>query len=301
MKAVEMQGYGGVDQLRYQEVPTPAAGAGQVLVKLAATSINPIDWKIRRGDTKGNLTLQLPLILGRDVAGEVAALGSGVNSFKVGQKVLALGAHSYAEFVAVAASALALIPDGLDLERAGALPLVVTTGGQLVQHMGLKNGQTILVTGAMGGVGRSAVYCALESGARVIAGVRARQKPQALELGASQVVALDSESELRALPELDGIADTVDGATIGQLLPKLKSGGVLGSVLGAPKAAASKPVRVEAIRAEPDPALLARMAQAVRQGELKIPIARTFKLAEAAAAQRLAEAGGLDGKVVLVP
>lgn len=301
MKAVQMYGYGGVDQLRYEEVPTPSAGAGEVLVKLAATSINPIDWKIRRGDRKGGLALQFPLILGRDVAGEIVALGSGVDSFQIGQKVLALTNRTYAEFVAVAANALALVPDGLDLEQAGALPLVVTTGGQLAQRMASRKGQTILVTGAVGNVGRSAVYYLQQSGVQVIAGVRARQKPQALELGAAPVVALDSDSELGALPELDGIADTVDGALIAKLLPKLKSGGVLGSVLGAPKAAEGKPIRVEAVQAGPDTALLARMAQAVRRGELKIPIARRFKLAEAAAAQQLAEAGGVAGKVVLVP
>lgn len=301
MKAVQMHGYGGTDQLRYEEVPTPSAAAGEVLIKVAASSVNPIDWKIRRGDLKGGMTLQFPTILGRDVAGEIVAVGKGVQSFKLGQKVLALGSRTYAEFVAVAESALALIPDGLDLLQAAALPLVVTTGAELVQHMAPRSGQTVLVTGALGGVGRSAVYCARESGAHVIAGVRERQRQAALELGAAQVVALDSASALAALPELDGIADTVDLALIGQLLATLKPGGVLGSVLGAPKAAEGKPIRVEAFRAEPDAALLARMAQAVRQGKLKIPIARRFKLAEAAAAQQLAEAGGVEGKLVLLP
>jgi NADPH:quinone reductase-like Zn-dependent oxidoreductase len=301
MKAVQMHAYGGPEQLRYEEVPTPSAGAGEVLVRVAATSINPIDWKIRRGDMKAFAPLQLPTILGRDVAGEIVALGSGVHSFSIGQKVLAFASRTYAEFVAVPASALALVPDGLDLEQAGALPLVVTTGAQLIEHMGLKTGQTVLVTGAAGGVGRSAVYFARHSGARVIAGVPAGQRQQAQELQAAQVIALDSDAGQRALPELDGIADTVDGALIGQLLGKLRSGGVLGSVLGAPKAAEGRPIRVEAIRAQADAALLARMAQAVRQGELKIPIARKFKLAEAAAAQQLAEAGGASGKIVLVP
>jgi len=215
--------------------------------------------------------------------------------------VLALANRTYAEFVAVPETALALVPEGLDLAQAGALPLVVTTGGQLIQHMAPKTGQTVLVTGAVGGVGRSAVYCARESGAQVIAGVRERQKQQAQELRAAQVIALDSDAELRALPRLDGIADTVDGVVIAQLLPHLKSGGILGSVVGAPKAAEGKPIRVEVFHAAPDAALLARMAQAVRQGELKIPIARQFKLSEAAAAQQLAEAGGASGKVVLIP
>lgn len=96
MKAVQMHGYGDTDQLRYEEVPTPVAGAGEVLVKLAATSVNPIDWKIRRGDLKGVMTLQFPLIPGRDVAGEVVAVGANVSAFTPGQKVMALGNGTYA-------------------------------------------------------------------------------------------------------------------------------------------------------------------------------------------------------------
>lgn len=301
MKAVQMHGYGGVEQLHYEEAPTPSAGAGELLVKLAATSINPIDWKIRRGDLKAAMPLQFPVILGRDVAGEIVALGSGVSGFKVGQKLIALSSHSYAQFVAVAASAATLVPEGLDLEQAAALPLVVTTGAELIRHMNPRQGQTVLLTGALGSVGRSAAYYAKELGVRLIAGVRERQRSQARELGAAQIVALDSDSDLAALPELDGIADTIGGTLIAKLIPKLKSGGVLGSVLGAPKAAEGRPIRVEAFRAEPDAALLAHMAQAAREGALKIPIARRFKLADAPAAQKLAEAGGLDGKILLVP
>jgi NADPH:quinone reductase-like Zn-dependent oxidoreductase len=301
MKAVQTHGYGGVDQLRYEEVPTPVPGPNEVLVKLAATSVNPIDWKIRRGDRKATMALQFPVVLGRDIAGEISAVAAGVSEFKVGQKVMALGDRAYAEFVTVPSAVLAPVPEGLDIEQAGALPLVVSTGAELMERIGPQRGDTVLVTGALGGVGRTAVYVALERGAHVILGVRARQKQQAQTLGAAQIVALDSDVEIGALPELDAIADTVNGEVIGTLLPKLKRGGVLGSVLGKPRAAEGKDIRVEAFMVQSNAMRLARMAEAVRSGKLAIPIARKFRLSEAAAAQQLAETGHVDGKVVLVP
>ena len=192
MKAIQMHGYGGVDQLRYEDVAAPTAGSGEVLVKVAATSVNPIDWKIRRGNLKGMLTLQFPVIPGRDVAGEVVAVGAGVFNFKPGQKVMALTNRTYAELVVVLSAALATVPDGLELQQAGALPLVTTTGAALIEHVGPHRGQT--VRGSVCGVGRTAVYVATERGARVIAGVRERQKGQAQALGADQVIAIDSGS-----------------------------------------------------------------------------------------------------------
>ncbi|HWZ64234.1 MAG TPA: NADP-dependent oxidoreductase [Steroidobacteraceae bacterium] len=301
MKAIQMHGYGGVAQLHYEEVPTPVPGPNEVLVKLAATSVNPIDWKIRRGDRKDSVNLQFPVVPGRDIAGEISAASRGASDFKPGQKVLALGDRAYAEFVVVPVAALAPVPEGLDIEQAGALPLVVSTGAELMDRIGPQRGDTVLVTGALGGVGRTAVYVALELGARVIVGVRAGQREQARILRAAQIVALDSDGEIGELPELDAIADTVNGEVIGKLLPKLKRGGVLGSVLGKPKAAEGKDIRIEAFMVQPNAKRLARMAEAVRSGKLAIPVARKFRLSEAAAAQQLAEAGHVHGKVLLIP
>jgi NADPH:quinone reductase-like Zn-dependent oxidoreductase len=145
------------------------------------------------------------------------------------------------------------------------------------------------------------VYVALERGATVIVGVRASQKQQAEALQAAHIVALDSDGEIGALPELDAIADTVNGEVIGKLLPKLKRGGVLGSVVGRPQAAERQGIRVEAFTVQPDAMRLVRMAEAVGRGKLAIPVAGKFRLSEAAAAQQLAEAGHVDGKVLLVP
>jgi len=300
MKAVQLHGYGGVSQLRYEEVPTPTPGPQEVLVKVAATSVNPIDWKIRRGDLKEVMPLQFPVILGRDVAGEVVETGAKVSQWKPGQKVMGLVNRSYAEFVSAAADAFAPIPEGLDMEQAAALPLVTTTGAQLIQHVQPKRGDTVLVTGALGSVGRTAVYVARQLGARVIAGVRAKQQQEAESLGADQIVAIDDDREIESLPQLDAIADTVGHDVIGRLIPKLKRGGVLGSVLGKPQAAEGKDIRVETFMAQPDPARLRQLAEAVQGGAFNIPVARTFKLSEAAEAQTLSEQGGVDGKIVLV-
>ncbi len=301
MKAVRLNAYGGVDQLRYEDVPTPEPGPDEVLVKVAATSVNPIDWKLRSGAAKDIMPLKLPAILGRDVAGTVVKTGANVRNPQPGQKVIGLVNSSYAEYLTARADHLTVIPDGLELEDSAALPLVVTTGAQLIQHMQPKRGDVVLVTGALGSVARSAVYVAKSQGARVIAGVKAEQKEDANSLAVDQVAGIDNDREIADIPELDAIADTVDHEVIGKLIPKLKSGGVLGSVLGKPKEAEGKNIRVEAFMATPDASLLRQMADAVRDGKLVIPIARRMRLSEAGEAQTLAEKGSVGGKILLIP
>ncbi|MFL6353641.1 MAG: NADP-dependent oxidoreductase [Bryobacteraceae bacterium] len=301
MKAVRLHRYGGGDQLRYEDVPPPEPSPDEVLVKVAATSVNPIDWKLRSGAAKDRMPLTFPAILGRDVAGTVVKAGVNVRNLEPGQKVMGLVNGSYAEYLTARADHLTVIPDGLELEEAAALPLVVTTGAQLIQHIQPKQGDVVLVTGALGNVGRSAVYLAKNGRARVIAGVKAEQKEQANPLIVDQIVAIDNDSEIAELPELDAIADTVGHDVIGKLIPKLKSGGVLGSVLGNPKEAEGKNIRVEAFMATPNASLLRQMADAVRDGKLMIPIARRMRLSEAGVAQTLAEKGSLGGKILLIP
>jgi NADPH:quinone reductase-like Zn-dependent oxidoreductase len=146
MEAVHLHAYGGVDQLRYEDVPTPQPGPDEVLVKLAATSVNPIDWKIRSGTGKDRMPVKFPAILGRDVAGMVAKAGVNVRNPEPGQKVMGLVNGRYAEYVTARADHLTVVPDGLELEQAGTLPLVVTTGAQPIQHIrkktcALRNGK----------------------------------------------------------------------------------------------------------------------------------------------------------------
>lgn len=302
MKAVLLYEYGGPEKLRYEEVDDPQYGEDEVLVKVEATSINPIDYKLRSGAAKARMPLQLPAILGRDLSGEVAKTGRNVKSFKPGMRVMALTNRTYAEYTAVKDDLLAPIPDALTFEQAAALPLVTTTGSQLIERaVKIKQGQTVLVTGSLGGVGRTAVYVARKHGAKVLAGVRVTETKKAEELHADGIVAIDSEEAVGGLHDLDAIADTVDGQTIQKLFRTLRSGGVLGSVLGEPEGAKKYSVRVEAFMAQPDPARMHELAEDVARHEFSIPIARVMKLAEIQEAQRLAESGGVGGKIVLVP
>src|ERR1700759_2300348 len=128
MKAVVLHEYGAPDKLVYEDVPDPVAGPGEVLVRVAATSVNPIDFKLRSGTMKAYWPLELPTILGRDIAGIVRAVGEGVTGFKPGDKVMAVGNRAYAELATVAAKDLAFVPENLDLVKAAALPLVTLTG-----------------------------------------------------------------------------------------------------------------------------------------------------------------------------
>jgi NADPH:quinone reductase-like Zn-dependent oxidoreductase len=301
MNAVLLHGYGGADQLVYGQAPMPKYEANEVLVRVLATSVNPIDWKIREGAMKERMSLKFPVILGRDVAGEVVEVGSQVKNFKPGDRVMGVVNRSYAEYLTADEKDLTRIPDGLTVEQAGALPLVTTTGAQLIEEgVAPKNGQVILVTGAAGSVGRTAVHVAKEHGATVIAGVRKRQKSAAAALGADKVVALDDASEIAALEEVDAIADTVDGEIIAKLLPKLKKSGVLASVLGKPAAAEKAGVRVVPVLSHPDAARLHQLAEEVASGAFTMPVSKVLPLREIRQAQELAEKGA-EGKIVLTP
>ena len=247
------------------------------------------------------MPLMLPAVLGRDAAGTVAAMGPRVTGFAVGDRVLGrVPGGGYAELVVASTDAWAHLPAKLDLADAGALPLVALTGAQLAEEAtDARAGETILVTGAVGCVGRVAVFSAQARGAKVYAGVRAEQKAEAAKLGADAVVAIDDEGEIANLPALDGIADTVGGETTQKLLGKLKPGGKIGSVLGEPAGAQARGFVVKAFLTRSDPKRLRELAQAVADGQLAIPIARRFPLAEAAAAHALAEQHP-DGKVLLL-
>jgi NADPH:quinone reductase-like Zn-dependent oxidoreductase len=298
MKAILLTDYGDVDKLQLRDVPSPKPKAGEVRIKMAATSVNPVDYKIRSGAAKAMSPQTFPTILGKDIAGEIVELGEGVTGFAKGDKVIGLGANTYAEEVVAPASTLARVPEGFNVQEAAALPLVVTTGAQLIEHSGVQRGQTILVTGALGGVGRTAVYVAKERGAKVLAGVRKKDKEAAKDLRADGVVAIDDDAEINALPQLDVIADTVSGETIKKLLPKVKPGGTIASVLGETPGAKERGLKVIAFRAEPNAKQLQDLAGAVARERFRIPIAKRFPLAQTAEAHRAAEKGA-NGKVLI--
>ena len=200
------------------------------------------------------------------------------------------------------ASDLAKVPEGLEMTTAGAIPLVALTGDQLIHKAAkVQAGQTVVITGALGSVGRCAVFAAKELGAKVIAGVRKKQIDEAKKLpGVVDAVAIDDEEGLAKLGLVDCVADTVGGPLAPKLMAKIKPGGAFGSLLGPPKDAALHPtVEVNAMMALPDAATIVHYAEAVRDGKLVLPIDRMMPLAEAAEAHAVGEKGGV-GKIVLV-
>ena len=302
MKAIVVRQYGGPEVLKFEEYPDPVAGPGEVLVRVAATSVNPIDNKRRAGLTKDFYPMTFPGLIGVDIAGTVVKIGPGVDGFSVGDQVFAMADNAYAELCVVKAAVLAKVPAGLDLIQAAALPLVTTTGNQLLSATGIKAGQTVMVVGAAGNVGRSAAFTAKERGATVIAGVlkRQMQTDEAKTIGADQVVATDDDTAITNLAPLDAVADTVGGRTAEKLIAKVKPGGVYASVVGPPQNSAKYPsVKVVHVFSKFDRKTLEFMAEAVRDGKLVIPISQKLPLSEAAEAQATAEKGGV-GKILLV-
>jgi len=301
MKAIVVHQYGGPEVLKFEEYPDPVAGPGEVLVRVAAASVNPIDYKRRAGLTKDFYPMKFPGLIGVDVSGTVVKVGPGVEDFSVGDQVFAMADDTYAELCVVKAAVLAKIPKGLDLIQAAALPLVTITGNQLLLATGIKAGQTVIVVGAAGGVGRSAAFTAKERGATVIAGVLKKQMDEAKTVGADQVVATDDDTAIANLPPLDAVANTVGGSTAEKLIAKVKPGGVFASVVGPPQNAAKYPsVMVAPVFSKFDRKTLQFMAEAVRDGKLVIPISQKLPLSEAAEAHAAAEKGGV-GKILLVP
>ncbi|MGA9385082.1 MAG: NADP-dependent oxidoreductase [Candidatus Sulfotelmatobacter sp.] len=300
MKAVVVHEYGGPEVLKFEEYPDPVPGPGEVLVRVAATSVNPIDYKRRAGLTKDFYPIQFPGLIGVDIAGTVVKIGPRVEGFSIGDRVFAMADNTYAELCVVKADVLAKVPKGLDLVQAAALPLVTTTGNQLMSATGIQAGQTVLVVGAAGNVGRSAVFTAKQRGAKVIAGVLKRQIDEAKTVGTGQAVATDDDTAIANLPPLDAVADTVGGRTAEKLIAKVKPGGVYASVVEAPQDAAKYPtVRVVHVFSKFDRKTLEFMAEAVRDGKLVIPISQKLPLSEAAKAQAAAEKGTV-GKILLV-
>jgi NADPH:quinone reductase-like Zn-dependent oxidoreductase len=307
MRAVRIYEYGGPDVLKYEvDAPDPAMGPAvgpdTVLIEAAATSVNPIDWKIRSGTRQKDFPLDLPAILGRDLSGVVRAVGSDVRTFKPGDRVIATAGATYAQYVAVPEALLTHLPDGVDLIDAAAIPLVSLTGDQLVRLATRATaGQTILVSGALGSVGRAAVHTAKKLGATVIAGVRSSQLAETKSLGVSQAVALDDDAAMAGLQAVDGVADTVGGETGATLLAKIKTGGRFGYASTLPPDASAKHPTVEVSRvfARPDPSKLREFADDIRDGKFALPISRRLPLRDAATAHELMEKGGA-GKIVLL-
>ena len=303
MRAVVLQEYGGPEKLKFEDnVPEPQVSGNTVLIAAAAASVNPIDWKLRSGALQKNSPLTFPAILGRDVSGIVRAVGANVKHFKVGDRVLALTNKTYAELVAVDDSDVTHLPDGVDLTDAAAIPLISLTGDQLVRvATDVQKGQVVLITGALGSVGRAAVHTAKKIGAQVIAGVRGKEFEAARSLGVSDVLAIDDDQAIEKFGPVDAIADTVGGDVAAKLIARVKPGGSFGYASGLPESAAAKnpTVKISRVGARPDPSKVREFADDVRDGKFVLPIGRRMPLRDAAEAHVLGQKGGI-GKIILL-
>jgi NADPH:quinone reductase-like Zn-dependent oxidoreductase len=303
MKAVVLHEYGGPERLKFEDnVPEPQMSGNTVLIAATAASVNPIDWKLRSGTMQKMYPLSLPAILGRDVSGIVRAVGANVKHFKAGDRVLALSNKTYAELVAVDDSEVTHLPDGMDLADAAAIPLISLTGDQLVRlATNVKEGQVVLITGALGSVGRAAVHSAKKIGAQVIAGVRGKEVDDARSLGVSDVLAMDDDQAIENFRLVDAIADTVGGEVAAKLIARVKQGGSFGYTAMLPENAAAKnpTVKIARVGARPDASKVREFADDVRDGKFVLPIGRRMPLREAAEAHRLGEKGGV-GKILLL-
>lgn len=302
MKAVVIHEYGKPSVLKYEDFADPKPGAGEVLVRVEAVSLNPVDWKIRSGAIKERMPVEFPAILGRDVAGVVREVGEGVTGFEQGDRVFALAMHTYAELCVVKAAELAKIPEGLEMTTAAAVPLVSATGDQLMREGSKAQAvQTILLTGALGSVGRMALYAAKEIGAKVIAGVRKKQIEEALAQGAVAAIDIADDDEIAKLGIVDAVADTVGGPLANKLIAKVRPGGNYGSVATAPSNAVLHPtVTVTRLMAHPDANTYVHYGEAIRAHKLELPIDRMMALSDAAKAHAEAEQGGIPGKIILL-
>ena len=297
MRAAVIHRTGGPDVLQLEEVPRPEPADGEVLIRVHAASVNPIDWKRRRGER----TLEVPAVLGRDVSGTVAV--SRAAGYAEGDAVFGTaGTGGYAEYTASPADQIARKPDAITHEQAAAIPVAGLTAWQgVVDHGGLTAGATALVAGAAGGVGHFAVQFARHAGARTIGTGSTANRDFVLGLGVDQYVDYTREGETDAVTGVDLAYDTVGGETTTALLDAVRDGGVLVGIAGPlpEEAARARGISSHRFRMNANPEELARIAGLVAQGDVHVEIADVLPLAEVARAHAISEAGHVRGKLLL--
>jgi len=297
MRAVVMRRTGDPDVLAIEELPPPEPAEGEVLIRVRAVAINPIEWKFRRG----LVAKELPAVLGSDISGTIEL--SRAPGLEVGQDVFGLAASGgYAELATSPAALIARKPAALSDEQAAALPVAGLTAWQaLFDRGGLERGQTVLIAGAAGGVGHLAVQFAKHAGARVIGTGSAGNREYVLGLGADGYLDYASADVAELAGTADVVFDTVGGETTESLLVALREGGILVTIAGAPpqEAAQARGVRAELLIMSPSSEQLARIAELVAAGEVHVEIAEVLPLSEVRRAHELSESGHTRGKLIL--
>ncbi len=306
MKAVRIHTYGGPEVLTYEEAPLPTIAADDILIRVHAAAVNPVDWKIREGYLKDFLPYKLPLVLGWDVSGVVEAVGANVTTFKPGDEVYSrpniARDGAYAEYIAVKASEVAFKPKTVDHIHAAAVPLAgITAWHCLFESAQLQAGQRVLIHAAAGGVGSYAVQFARWKGAYVIGTASAQNRDFLLNLGADEVIDYQTTRFEDAVEPVDVVFDTIGGDVQERSWQVVKPGGMLVSVVSPPseEKAAAHQCRSAYVFIQPRADWLTEMAQLIDDGQVKPIVDKILPLSQAVEAHQQSQSGHTRGKIVL--
>ena len=306
MQAVTINGYGGLDMLNCVEAPQPQLNHDDVLIRIHAAAVNPVDVALREGYMAEWVSATFPLILGCDLSGTIEAIGSDVTGFKIGDEVIARPGFnrdgSYAEFIAVPATEVVRKPKSLDHIHAAAFPHASLTAWiSLISTANLSAGQTVLIHGAAGGVGHIAVQLAKLRGARVIGTASGYNQEFLHQLGVDEAIDYNTTKFEDVAQQVDVVFDTIGGDTQERSWSTLKPGGMLVSVVQPPSEERAKAlgVRASLVGAFSNPAILAEVAGLIDEGKLKPYVSKVLPLCEARKAQEMIGARHTRGKIVL--
>ncbi|WP_281545183.1 NADP-dependent oxidoreductase [Grimontia sp. SpTr1] len=305
MKAVQISEFGGREVLSLNDINIPVPAANEVLIKVRAAAVNPVDWKIREGYLQPLLNHPLPLTLGWDVAGEVVAIGEGVSSLAIGDEVYSrpdiAKNGSYAEYMTAAADEVALKPKSFSWQQAAGVPLAALTAWQaLFEYVDLKEGEKVLIHGGSGAVGQFAIQFAKQKGANVYTTTSSRNIELVKGLGADNVIDYRNE-DFSELTDMDVVFDTIGGETQNQSYKTLKKGGRLVSIATSPEEemAAKYGVNAQFCFVQPNRAQLEQLAELADAGKLKVSIDSEFTLGQVAEAHERSETGRARGKIII--
>ncbi|GHO90218.1 oxidoreductase [Reticulibacter mediterranei] len=302
MQAIQVHEYGDVDQLKLAVVARPEPQAGEVLVRVHAAGVNPIDWKVRQGLRKHLVPMQFPYIPGMEIAGVVEGVGPDVTTLQIEQAVYGRSTTgAYAEYAVAAERMLALKPQSLSFDEAASIPVGATTAWQGLFESGkLEKGQRVVIVGAAGGVGLFAVQLASQRGIHVIATASGANVDFVCSLGAETIIDYTTTSLANVVHDVDCVFDTV-GSTLETSAQVLKRGGILVALSGQPliERAKERGIQVVASHTQIESEMLKNIARLIDEGHLKTAIKDTFPLSQASQAHVLGQQGHGRGRIVL--
>ena len=308
MKAVRFHEYGGPEVLKVEDVPKPTPGPGEVLVKIYAASVNPIDWKLRSGMLKERMPVNLPMTIGRDFAGVVEAVGPGVAEFKPGDEVYGTTPWgrdgTFAEYAVTVPAKLAPKPKSIDFVHAAGVPVAAAAAWHAVHGEdagNIQRGQTVLVQGAAGGVGTYFVQFAKALGAKVIGKASGKNAEHLKSLGVDHVIDYTKEKFEDVVKGVDVIIDNVLGEVQKRSWKSLKPGGVLVSLSGPPSADLAKEHGARGVMASGahGEARLGEISKLIDSGKIRPQVSEVLPLSEARRAHELSQTGHARGKIII--